>query len=243
MDVDDRVVLTTPEGVDVELVLAGLGSRFSAAMIDWLLRAAVLLGIALVAQSMVDGFSAAFAVVTAFLVVFGYDVLFEVLHDGRTPGKRACGIRVVDRNGGPVHFVPSVVRNLLRIVDLLPSFYLVGSIALLVSPRNQRLGDLAAGTYVIRERRMPLPAAWTVSTAAVDAPPALAGRAPVDLGLVTPHEVATVRRFLERRRELLPDARRRLAADLAGRLRPKIAGIDDGDDEQFLEQVVAAMSR
>lgn len=237
MDVDDRVVLSTPEGVDVELVLAGLGSRFSAALLDWLVRTPVLLAIPLVAMwSELDGFATAIAAIASFLLVFGYDVAFEVLGGGRTLGKRWSGIRVVDRNGGPVSFVTSVVRNLLRVIDLLPGFYLVGSIALFVSRKNQRLGDLAAGTLVIRDRRSALPAAW-----APEAPIALADA--YDVALVTPEEIATVRRFLERRSELLPDARRRLAADLAARLRPKVAGFDGvRGDEPFLEALTAARS-
>ena len=240
MDVDDRVVLTTPEGVTVDLVLAGLGSRCAAALIDGAVRVVVIIAVAIVAGlagGPRGGWAAAAGVIGAFLVLFGYDVLFEVTAGGRTPGKRWCGIRVVDRSGGPVRLVASVVRNLLRLVDFLPSAYLIGTVTLLISPRNQRLGDLAAGTYVIRERRAAAPAAWVP-------PPVEQIVRTFDVAQVTAEEVATARRFLERRAELLPAARTRLARDLAGRLRTKVAGFESvTDDEQFLEQLVAVRSR
>ena len=75
-----------------------------------------------------------------------------MLNGGRTPGKNALGIRVVGRNGEPIDFVTSAVRNMLRIIDFLPLFYLVGSIAIVATQHDQRLGDLAAGTLVVRER-------------------------------------------------------------------------------------------
>jgi uncharacterized RDD family membrane protein YckC len=242
MDLDDRVVLDTPEGVAVELTLAGLGSRLAASLLDWLLRIVVFIALMLLGTlASGDGFGGGWAVAAVtlawFLILFGYDVLFEVAAGGRTPGKRWTGIRVVDRAGGPVRFVPSVIRNLLRLVDGLPGFYLVGTIAVVVSARNQRLGDLAAGTLVIRERRAPPPARW--------AAPADDDTAGWDVAQVTSEELATIQRFLERRPELLDPARSRLAGQLAGRLRPKVAGpgSDVDDDERFLELVAAAKAQ
>ena len=87
-----------------------------------------------------------------FLVFFGYDVLFEVRSRGRTPGKRWTGLRVVRTGGQPVTFVPSCVRNVMRLVDFLPALYAIGMLSIFVTPRNQRLGDLAAGTLVMRDR-------------------------------------------------------------------------------------------
>lgn len=237
MDVDDRVVLTTPEGVTIELTLAGLGSRFTAGLADVVVRGVITLAVALAAGLIgvhSVGWITALGVLAIFLLTFGYDVLFELLAGGRTPGKRMCGIRVVDANGGPVRFLPSVVRNLVRLVDILPGFYLVGMITVLISKRNQRLGDIVARTLVIRERRTPPPVAWRTPEVT---------QAPVtwDVAQVTPDELATVRRFLERRSELLPHARKRLARDLAEHLRAKVAGIDEGGgDEQFLELIVSA---
>jgi uncharacterized RDD family membrane protein YckC len=239
VDVEDRVVLTTPEGVTVDLVLAGLGSRLSAALLDLVVRIVLILSVTLLTSlaGVAGGWANAVGALVLFVILFGYDVLCEVLAGGRTLGKRWSGIRVVDRSGGPVRLVPSVVRNLLRLIDILPGFYLVGAITLFVSKRNQRLGDMAAGTYVVRERVTPPPLAW--------APPDIGDKvAAWDVTLVTADEVATVRRFLERRADLLAPARRRLATDLATRLRAKVSGPDPGmPDELFLEHLVAAKAR
>ena len=136
-----------------------------------------------------------------------------------------------------MRFVTSAVRNVLRLVDILPGAYLVGMVAIIVTGRNQRLGDLAAGTLVVRERIVPPPSGgW-------DPPASTTDRAALeawDATALTPEEVATVRRFLERRATLVPDARARLAAELAGRLRPKVAAPDDVGDERFLEMAIAA---
>jgi hypothetical protein len=133
----------------------------------------------------------------------------------------------------------SAIRNVLRLVDILPGTYMVGIIAIVATKRNQRLGDLAAGTLVVRER-----------TAASKAPPVwTAAHPPVpdvdiegwDATALTGEEIATVRRFLERRTTLVPQARAKLAAELARRLRPKVATPDDDlADETFLERAVAA---
>ena len=101
-----------------------------------------------------DGF-AAFAVmgVTFFSLLFVYPLAFELAAGGRTPGKRWSSLRVVCDNGSPVTFRASALRNLLRLVDMLPGLYLVGAIAIFATRSNQRLGDLAAGTIVVREPR------------------------------------------------------------------------------------------
>ena len=251
MSLEDRITIATPEGVDLDIALAGIGSRFMASSFDWLIKTAIVLAVAagLGALGAVTdagpppgGDSSAWVGVAlfgliAFALFFGYDIAFEVLASGRTPGKRWTGLRVVRTGGQPVTLLPSTVRNLLRLVDGI-LFYAVGMICMLATERNQRLGDLAAGTIVIRERSgrrqawaaAPLPApdralaAWDVSAVSVD-------------------EVATVRRFLERRHSLTDHARHRLGWELAQRLRPKVAGAADGQhDEVFLEQLVAAKS-
>jgi hypothetical protein len=172
-------------------------------------------------------------------------VLFETLASGRTPGKRWTGLRVVRLDGGPVTFTTSAVRNLLRLVDGLLG-YAVGVVAILVSVRNQRLGDLAAGTLVVVERRAP--ERGRERGAAFAGAPSPAPRGPTpgelltwDISSVTADDLVTVRRFLERRPELTAEARARLARDFAHRLRPKVAGApDDLHPETFLEHLAAA---
>lgn len=252
MSYEDSYSIATPEGLEVQLTLAGVGSRFIAAVIDqavkWSVVGAMGAGLALVATDGGDGGDGgelAFAgfLIVLFVVQFGYDVAFEVLASGRTPGKRWTGLRVVRTDGSPVGLLTSAVRNLLRLVDFLPFAYAVGTVAVLASSRNQRLGDLAAGTVVVRERRggrrpPPTPP---------PSPPRSGSDGPQpdlwrwDVSAITAEEVATVRRFLERRGGLTAEARSRLAVELAGRLRPKVVGPADGlDAEGFLEALESA---
>ena len=149
MQLDNRVTFATPEGVALELVLAGLGSRFLARLLDTVIQGALIIALALgAAATHAPGWIDAFVFVFVFLVVFAYDVVMETLNNGRTFGKQAAGIRVLGQSGEPIRFVPSAVRNILRIIDFLPLFYLVGSVSIVLTERDQRLGDLAAGTIV-----------------------------------------------------------------------------------------------
>jgi len=242
---EDRLTITTPEGVELSLTLAGVGSRFIAATVDAAIETVLLVALALVVF-LTDGFGAgmdvatAIYVVTAFLVFWGYDVAFEVLASGRTPGKRWNGLRVVLAGGQPIGFLASAIRNLLRLIDWLPSFYLVGIVAIFATAKNQRLGDVVAGTLVVRERRAE---DLAVAMAPVRVRRAGAEYAAWDVSTITAEELATVRSFLERRYEIDADARYELAATIAARLRPKVPGAPDGiRHEDFLEQLVLAKS-
>ena len=230
----DRLRITTPEGVAVDLALAGIGSRFMAALLDVTIQAAIAVAGGLVLSALLDGGVLVLALsVGAFLVVFGFDVAFEVLNGGRTPGKQAAGLRVVRDDGAPVTFVTSAIRNVLRLVDILPAFYGVAMLAIFLTRRHQRLGDLAAGTIVVRERSAAGP---------VFAGPAAPAAAPPgwDTSAVTADDLVVVRAFLARRPSLTAPARAALAADLAARLRPKVAGAPDLEPERFLEALSAA---
>jgi uncharacterized RDD family membrane protein YckC len=236
LEIEDRIRLETPEGVDLALQLAGVGSRFASAMLDHLVQLAGLVGLAVLFGSMGSPLASASFAVTAFALIFGYDVAFETLAAGRTPGKRVSGLRVVRVTGEPVTFLVAVVRNLMRLIDFLPAVYLAGITSILVTQRNQRLGDLAAGTLVVRERHgrhdRPAPAA------VVGEP--LPEVAVWDTTGISAEEFALVAEFLGRQATLPPDVRGRLAAQLAGRLRPRCAGPDaDVADIVFLEQLIA----
>jgi len=236
---EDRITIPTPEGVHLELALAGVGSRFASAIVDFVIQAALLIAV-FVGGIVVfgsGGFTIAAITVTSFFVLAAYDILFEVFASGRTPGKGLNGLRVVRTDGSPVGFFTSAVRNVLRLVDFLPSGYLVGIASILVSRRNQRLGDLAAGTLVVRERR---PATrWQESAPSLEA--ARAQSATWDVGAVSTAELAAVRRFLARRDELTPGARTQIAMELSEPLRAKVAGVPDQvRGETFLEQLAVA---
>ena len=135
--------------------LAGLGSRFVALLVDVFLMGLVLAAV-VVALRVTDtgGFAAgAILALTVFSLLFVYPTAFELGAAGQTPGKRWNNLRVVHDDGSPLTFRSSALRNVLRLVDLLPGLYLVGAIAIFATRTNQRLGDLAAGTLVVREPR------------------------------------------------------------------------------------------
>jgi uncharacterized RDD family membrane protein YckC len=242
VEYEDRIRIATPEGVDLELTLAGVGSRFTSALIDLAIQLALVIALAVLflgLDAWGGGIGAATFTILSFLLFAGYDILFEVYASGRTPGKRLNGLRVVLEDGSPVTFFPSAVRNVLRLVDILPSFYLVGIVSILVTRLNQRVGDLAAGTLVVRERRAAAAQRWRPEELATQG--GEPGWAAWDVSGVTREEAIAVRRFLERRGELTPEARTRLGGELATALRPRVAGVADTvQGEAFLEQLAAA---
>lgn len=157
---DSTHTVLTPEYVQFNFVVAGLMSRFLALALDKVISALIFLGVALVASLTALaslGVGSLVFFVGWFLVDWGYMSFFELLWSGQTVGKRALGLRVIQESGVRVGFYQSVLRNLLRPVDSLPVFYLVGGVFALFSRSQQRLGDLVAGTIVVRERRLKIP--------------------------------------------------------------------------------------
>jgi hypothetical protein len=164
------------------------------------------------------------------VVLWGYYIICEMVTGGTSPGKRALGLRVIRDNGLPIGFSQSLLRNLVRIVDFLPWCYGVGLVAVFVSRRSQRLGDLAAGTLVVRvaaEGRGPL--------GPMPGAPAAPARSPS----LSPAERDLVTRFLARSNDLLPGARRALARQIAAPLRQRLGQADATDDEAWLRALVA----
>lgn len=237
---EDRMAIATPEGIEIELTLAGIGSRFMAGAMDYSIQLLVIVAMALILRP--DGGAGAAVFTSAsFAMIFFYDVLFEVLGGGRTPGKRANGLRVVRGGGRPITFSRSALRNVLRLIDIMPGMYAVGMTVIFISPRNQRVGDLAAGTYVVRDRVGYTPRTGRATERPqIDASPA----ATWDVTAISAQDVAAVRAFLERRYELRDDARRAIANELASRLRPRVGGVpSELLNEQFLELLAAVKSR
>jgi uncharacterized RDD family membrane protein YckC len=240
--VHETLRIATPEGVSLELPLAGVGSRFVALLVDSLLQILAFVGLALLLLAVgAGGFTGdAVLAVAAFALVFVYPVAFELGAAGRTPGKRWSGLRVVCDDGAAITFRASALRNLVRLVDAIPGFYFVGAVAIFASRNNQRLGDLVAGTIVVREPRAakgaPSPPELTAVVDVADLPA-------WDVSGLRPAELATLRRFLERRHELDRVPRDLLARDLAERLRPSVGGVGaEVAPERFLE-LVAVLRR
>ena len=145
---DTRYPLETPEGVDLLLQPAGLLPRLLAFLIDLLIRGGIVLLFSIALVSL-GRFGWGLWSICFFVISWWYPVLFEVLWQGRTPGKRYMGLRVVHADGTPIGWSASLIRNLLRTVDMLPLCYSAGIISLLFSQRLQRIGDLAANTLVV----------------------------------------------------------------------------------------------
>jgi uncharacterized RDD family membrane protein YckC len=159
----DELNIDTPELVDIQMPLAGIGSRFIALLVDTLIWFAcflvvgVLLAIFLPGIAAFSELSAEWAVALVIFIIFmanwGYFTLFEAFWNGRTPGKRVARIRVIQRSGRAIGLIESMTRNLVRYIDMQPfALYAVGVIAIFATRQHQRLGDLAAGTLVVRDR-------------------------------------------------------------------------------------------
>ncbi|MES1261293.1 MAG: RDD family protein, partial [Acidobacteriota bacterium] len=155
------VEISTPEGVTFSLPLAGPVSRLLALAIDGSIIFTAITAISFAAGGVVSAlgdYLIAAQLLLYFTVQIGYGLSLEWFWNGRTVGKRALGLRVVDAQGLRLEFSQALIRNLLRAVDSLPLFYLLGGMVCVLNPRLQRLGDLAAGTIVVRTRRLKLPA-------------------------------------------------------------------------------------
>jgi uncharacterized RDD family membrane protein YckC len=269
VDFEDRQVTVTPEGISLEVVLAGLGSRFVAFLLDFALQVIALIAFILVVLSASHGTGGATSdllvagAFTLFVLAdfIGYFIFCEMLFNGRTPGKRATGLRVVKVGGQPVGFWSSLLRNILRLIDMQLGFsYLVGSVLILATNQNQRLGDLLANTVVVRDRlgaatswkgaSWSSPAgfsapAWGSGTPQMGAqqlylPPALAHW---DVSAVPEAELALARTFLANRAGYTKDARLRIGYELANRIWPLVAGPSGPlPPEWFLEAVLLVKS-
>src|SRR3989442_14631416 len=150
-----RLEVETADHVVLRYDLAGGGNRGFAAVVDFLLASIIALATVIALQALPLRASFAnvvFGIAVLFvpLVIWSYFILLEWLWNGQTIGKRAYGLRVISGDGSPAGFTAVFVRNLLRVVDFLPTFYGLGLLLVVLTPKNQRLGDLAAGTYVVR---------------------------------------------------------------------------------------------
>jgi uncharacterized RDD family membrane protein YckC len=239
---DAELRFETPERVALSLEVAGLGPRALAYLVDLLLLflawvTALLLysiGGDLLRRLQALSLLGQLLVVAAVLLSgWGWDVAFETLGRGQTPGKRALGLRVVRTDGAPVGLAESLARNLLRAVEV-PLGYAPAVLAVALGPRHQRLGDLVAGTLVVRERRHDL-SRYGPPAAADPRFASLRGRA---AALLSADEFERLTDFLRRRHELDPEPRARIARLLASALGARARLVAD-DPEAFLEALAA----
>jgi len=233
----------TPERVSLEYGIAGIGSRAGAAIVDTLIQLTTLLvvTIALGAAAAVAGagselldsdtlgiVAVAVWLLAALLVTSGYYMVFEIVWNGQTPGKRLLNVRVIRESGYPIRPVDSVIRNLVRLVDWLPFLYGFGALVMLFNKHSKRLGDFAAGTMVVREG-----APRTLSTVA----PMAAVEEQQRGYTLSSADATLVRDFLMRRSSMDPRVRSDLASRLARVLSERYHLTVEVEPETFLERL------
>ena len=263
----DQLTIETPEQVAIRFPLAGIGSRFLAVLADSVLQV-VAYGVlffvlfliivsaprafGIVVQQLGEKWLIAVVILVYFLLHWGYYTLFEAFWNGQTPGKKLCKLRVIRDSGRQITFFESMTRNLIRIVDSLPSFYAVGVVTMLCNRRNKRLGDFAAGTLVVHERA-PEPPLWGGSAsrtitagafAAAPKPTPVVDPNAVDLpadavARLTPDDLNVIDHFFARAIDIDIARRRQLAERLAQQMTAKmgIAMPEAATPERVLESI------
>jgi uncharacterized RDD family membrane protein YckC len=260
----DQLSIETPELVGIDMQVAGLGSRFVALLVDyiiWLIALITLIVIVSYVDPSLSHFSelgekwaTAIVIFLLFLWYWGYFTLFEAFWNGRTPGKRIVKIRVIQRSGRGIGLFEAMTRNLLRIVDQFPFIYVIGVISILVTRQHQRLGDLAAGTLVVHEQQQLTDSSSSSNgrsfTAGLFDPvpdtTSFPNRAPASMGLSSSgvqrlgiSDLEVLEGFFDRRLDFTMETRAALAQRIATAICTKSGlNIPDGvSTESFLEEL------
>jgi uncharacterized RDD family membrane protein YckC len=225
---NERIEISTPERVTVAYELAGVGSRMLAQVIDVAIVTGIVTGIIFAAGAVRAPLTLAIAIGAITLTPVGYFLLLEWLRRGSTPGKAALRLRVVSSAGEPLGLQAAAVRNLLRIVDFLPFAYVLGGLCALVSTEGRRLGDLAAGTVVVRVEDERAAGTFAGSFAA-SASAAKDDRIPPELMTVA---IA----FRRRARQIDAGPRAELAARIAAAIEPFWPRPDGMGEEEYVHR-------
>lgn len=251
---EETLIIETPERVPLHFALASIGNRFLACAFDHVLQAIPLFFILkeIITEFLTAGASSAskwylaLLIILGFVILAGYFIIFEWRWNGQTPGKRWLKLRVIREDGRPITFWEAAIRNLLRIFDIQPfPFYSIGLISVFASPRDQRVGDMVAGTVVVREREAEAPTFSQVFDAPVLDPALRRSFRPVpftaEVGSLTAREIEVVETFLRRRFDLPDQARAwmawRVALPILYKLRPAY-DIATFTYEGFLEELL-----
>ena len=255
---EDILIIETPERVPLHFALASIGNRFLACALDHTFQVLTMV-LLLIAFTLVASYSSlgqrissapnwviALMIVVLFLIFSAYFAFFEWIWNGQTPGKRLLKLRVIREDGRPVTFWEAAVRNLLRTFDMMPApFYSVGLISVFLSMSDQRIGDMVAGTVVVREREAEAPAFSKVFASPISDPALRRSFQPVDftasLNALTEPEIEVVEIFLRRRFDLSEVARQwmawRVALPLMYKIRPAY-DMPTFSYEGFLEELL-----
>jgi uncharacterized RDD family membrane protein YckC len=246
----NALIILTPEGISFTQYLAGPVTRFLAFAIDLAgiaLISGLLSQVLLLAAIVSTDFAIAARTISYFVVTIGYSILLEWSWRGQTPGKRVLKIRVVDAEGFRLRPSQIVMRNLLRVVDLLPAFYAVGGICCALSRKYQRLGDIAANTVVIYIAPEKIPDLELLFSGTYNS---LRNHAHLAARLrksISPAEARLALEAIARRAELAPSSRLELYRQLAQRLRSLVAfpeeTLEGMTDEQYVRNIVDLIYR
>jgi uncharacterized RDD family membrane protein YckC len=246
----NSLIIRTPEGISFTQHLAGPVTRFLAFGIDLAgisLISGMFSQVLLLAAIVSADFALALRTVSYFVVTIGYSILLEWIWRGQTLGKRVLRIRVVDAEGFRLRPVQIVIRNLLRVVDLLPAFYAIGGICCLLSPKYQRLGDIAANTVVIYTAQEKIPDLELLFSGTYNSLRNHAHLAAQLRKAISPGEARLVLEAVTRRAELEPDFRLDLYRQLAQRLRSLVTfpeeTLEGMTDEQYVRNIVDLIYR
>jgi len=215
-----RLEVETPDHVVLRYDLAGAGNRGFAAVVDFVVASLIVFA-ALMLLSLVSSETGnelytvgGVEVIVTFTLIWAYFILLEWLWNGQTIGKRLYKLRVINEDGSPAGFTAVLIRNLVRLVDFLPAFYGIGLMVIVLSPKSQRLGDLAAGTYVVRAPRP------NVDWFSLRTVTPLGAGAKAETRRMPGEAQRLVREFVAREANLAPAERARIAALIAAKLRP-----------------------
>lgn len=242
----DKLTIETPEQTSLDFEVAGIGSRFLALALDSLIQMGVGL-VVLIGGSMLTvalasvmpkagiwGF--AVLVLLFFLIYFGYFAIFEIAWNGQTPGKRKVGIRVIKDSGRPLTPAEAIARNLMRIIDVLPGFYAIGALSAAVSKQSKRLGDYVAGSLVVREASFKeVKTVWHTAQA-----PSHVMSGTLGTANLSNEEFMLIESYLNRRYELEPNVRFRMADEILQRIKPKLSV--PADSNLSTDQIFEAIS-
>ena len=255
---DETLVIETPERVPLHFALASIGNRFIACAIDHTIQIVGLISIVIVFLIISNAadignrltnapkWVIALLVIIQFVIIDGYFVIFEWVWRGQTPGKRIMKLRVIREDGRPISFYEAMIRNLLRVVDfIVPPFYSIGLVSVFATARDQRVGDLIAGTVVVREREAEAPAFAEVFASPISDPALRRTYKPVafsaDVSGLNEHEISVVENFLRRRWDLKDYPRQwmawRVAMPILFKLRPQYE-LSTFTYEGFLEELL-----
>jgi uncharacterized RDD family membrane protein YckC len=223
----NRITLQTPESVELEFTLAGIGNRALALLIDYIALGLTLIvfwiGWAVISVQLADIFSNAkdlglwlfaIALLINFFIYVGYFVFFEVIWQGQSPGKRYTKIRVIRDDGRRVGIQQATLRSLLRPID---DILFIGAFFIMLGRKEKRLGDMVAGTLVVQEEYLVVSTNFPVYEAAKKLSKELPEMA--DISQLLPDDFATVREYLQRRNAMATQARSELSLKLAREIR------------------------